>query len=133
MEQAWSYLYNTYIKVLNDLAPNLIKENIPFRDEWVSNNTLNMRERDLLQSRLRYSYDDKLHDEFKTARNLAGQFINQDRANYIKEGLTEDQYAPKKYWKRLKQLRLFLPKTVSKVQGVEQPILAFTSLKASRR
>lgn len=108
-DAAWTLLHKAYIEVLNDIAPFQTKENVPYRDEWVDNECiLKMKERDSLRGSLRYTNDDILAGKFREARKLARQLMNRARWKYILEGLQEDQFAPKKYWRRLKQLMFVL-------------------------
>lgn len=78
---------------------------MPFRDEWVNNDCIRkINERDHLRGLLRYTDDEETIEKFKTARNTARQLINKARSSFIEEGPKEDQYTPKKYWKRFKKL-----------------------------
>lgn len=104
-EQAWEFLYNIYLKVLNELAPYVTKKNVPYKDEWINESCLaQIKERDRLRGILRYYKDDDLYEQFNVARNSARQQVNQARSIHIQTGLQEDQLSPKKYWKRLKLL-----------------------------
>lgn len=105
--QAWDCLYNVYLNTLNELAPYVSKKNVPFKDEWVNDSCLEqLKERDRLRGILRYCDDKNLYEQFKVARNLARQKINQARSTHIQSGLQEDRLSPKKYWKKLNYLCL---------------------------
>lgn len=63
-----------------------------------------MKERGHLRGLLKYTDDEGTLEKYKMACNTARQLINAAPANYIKEGLTENEDSPKKYWTKLKHL-----------------------------
>lgn len=101
----WNILYQSYLCILDSVAPIITKVNMPEKEEWLDDTCMTLlKKRDDLRKRIRYDDDNSLKQEFNKARNLAHQATDTARSNYVKRDLSANEKTPKKFWARLKIL-----------------------------
>lgn len=78
----WQQLLETYIKILDEIAPFIDHKQYDAREEWIDDNSLNLiKKRNKLRAQCRYQADNKTFEKYKEARNKARQAIDNARAS----------------------------------------------------
>lgn len=101
----WNILYQKYLSILNSIAPFITKTNVPAKDDWLDNNCLaEIKKRDDLRQKIKYTDDKLTRQEYNKARNSARQATNTARSTFVKRDIAENEKSPCKFWDRLKIL-----------------------------
>lgn len=102
----WKIMHENFLATVNVLAPFVEKKNVPSRNDWVDDDSIQkIKKRDALRAKLIYFRDnEELSLKYKEARNSARQAVNVAKGNSVKDTLTRTANNPKKFWGNLKKL-----------------------------
>lgn len=102
VNESWNYIYVSYLKALDKIAPIIQVKNCKPKSDWVSPELLaQIRERDKLKTNADSLNNNEHYKNFKLARKRVKNMIFRAKKDYIQQRINDAKNDSKRYWAEL--------------------------------